>query len=67
MCALQDPPALDESTLSEAEMMMWQEIESVVESMDEYEQRRSLVRDHSKEALQEAGFSKVRSLEINQI
>ncbi|KAF8601658.1 hypothetical protein BDV93DRAFT_524607 [Ceratobasidium sp. AG-I] len=58
VCATQDSPALDASTLSETETIMWQEIESAVESMDENEHRKSLVRDNSKLAAQEAGFSK---------
>ncbi|KAF8601652.1 hypothetical protein BDV93DRAFT_585099 [Ceratobasidium sp. AG-I] len=58
VCTLQDPPTLDASTLSEAEMMMWQTIESAVESLDEHEQRRSLIRDNSKEAVRETGFSR---------
>ena len=59
VCTLQDSPTLDAGTLSEAETMMWQEIESAVESVDEHEQRKSLVRDNSKLAVREAGFSKV--------
>ncbi|KAF8601661.1 hypothetical protein BDV93DRAFT_230849 [Ceratobasidium sp. AG-I] len=58
VCTFQDPPTLDASTLSEAEMMMWQEIESAVESEDAHEQRRSLIRDNSTIVVQQAGFSK---------
>lgn len=65
VCTAQDPPALDASTLSETETIMWQVIESAVESVDEYEQRRSLVRDNSKETVQEAGFSKARMRDRN--
>ncbi|KAF8601657.1 hypothetical protein BDV93DRAFT_230815 [Ceratobasidium sp. AG-I] len=57
VCALQDPPTIDAGTLSETEMMMWQEIEGAVEFEDAHEQRRSLVRDNSKENVLEAGFS----------
>ena len=47
--------------------MIWQEIESAAESEDAREQRRSLVRDNSKSAMRQAGFSKVRALEITWI
>ncbi|KAF8601662.1 hypothetical protein BDV93DRAFT_545739 [Ceratobasidium sp. AG-I] len=58
VCAHQDPPTLDASTSSEAEMMMWQEIASAAEAVDDYERRKSLVRDNPTIAVQEAGFSK---------
>ena len=59
VCALQDAPTLDASMLLETEMILWQAIKSAAESVDEHDQRRSLVRDYSKESVREAGFSKV--------
>ena len=61
MCADQGPPTLDTMTLPETEMILWHAIESAVESADAPEQRKLLVQDYSKEAVRQAGFSKVRS------
>lgn len=65
VCTQQDAPTLDASTLPEAEMIMWQTIESAVESVDGYEQRKLLVRDNTKLAVRDAGFSKVRIREFD--
>ena len=59
MCADQGPPTLDTSTIPGTEMILWHAIESAVESADAPEQRKLLVRDYSKEAVRQAGFSKV--------
>ena len=67
MCAQQDSPTLDASTLYEAEVIMWQAIEGVVTSADGPEKRRSLVRDNSRQVVRDAGFSGVRVLSVNEL
>ncbi|KAG8721194.1 hypothetical protein FRC09_008289 [Ceratobasidium sp. 395] len=59
VCAQQDQnettaPARAES---EGETLMWQAIQSAVETSNEYEQRKSLVRNNSAESVREAGMS----------
>lgn len=45
--------------------MLWQAISAAVESLEEQEHRRSLVRGNSRLVVREAGFSEVRGCGID--
>ena len=64
VCTLQDSLSQDATALSDTEMMIWQAIENSIESVDNNEQRKALVRDNPKETAQEVGYSKVTVWEI---
>ncbi|KAF8601660.1 hypothetical protein BDV93DRAFT_509913 [Ceratobasidium sp. AG-I] len=57
VCPQQNSSALEASTQSNAERIMWQAIKGAVESTSGYEQRRSLVRDYTRLAVRGPEFS----------